>query len=92
MIFWQLTRLAPFVAHKQKIYQNVRLNLTRYAIIQIFRMSIFRVVRRKKLPNLSHKKWMGWGKKKSQIFNIFQTSPALAYVDLETPFKLWNVQ
>ena len=43
-LFWQLTRLAPFVAHKQKIHQNVRLNLTRCAIIQIFKILIFRDV------------------------------------------------
>ena len=41
-LFWQLTCLAPFVAPKQKIYQNVHLDLTRYAIIQIFEILICR--------------------------------------------------
>ena len=40
--FLSLTHPAPLVAHKQKIYQNVRLILTRYAIIQFSRILIFR--------------------------------------------------
>ena len=53
--FLSLTRPATLVAHKQKIYQNVRLVLTRYAIIQFSRILIFRDVSREKLQKISHK-------------------------------------
>ena len=66
-LFWQLTRPALLSAHKQTIHQNVRLDLTQYAIIQISKIYIFRLVRCEKLPNISHKKWMGRGKKVANL-------------------------